>query len=122
MRRTQRDAAVVHHLEHFGGAAVAVLDRVDAGEDRAAHAFGGGRVRGGEPAGIVRDRDSGSHLGFGQGGAARLAGQLVVVGVHLDDVGAGGDLVAHRAGHLVGAADLLGALRNMDARLEALGP
>ena len=45
----------------------------------------------------------------------------MVVGVHLDDVGAGGDLVARRPGHLVGAADFLGALRDVHARLEALG-
>ncbi len=43
-----------HQLEDLVGAAVTVLDRVDAGQGRAAHAFRRGGVRGDRAAGAVR--------------------------------------------------------------------
>jgi hypothetical protein len=46
----------------------------------------------------------------------------MVVGVHLDHVRAGRDLVARRTRHLVGAADLFRALRDGDAGFEPLRP
>ena len=41
-----------------------MLDRVGAGEDGAAHAFGGGRMDGDEAAGVVGGRDPAAHLGL----------------------------------------------------------
>ena len=67
-RRAERDAFVVHQLEYLRRAAIAVLDRVGSGEDRAAHAFGGGRVDGDEAAGVVSGGDAGVELGLREGG------------------------------------------------------
>jgi hypothetical protein len=61
----QRGAAIVHQLEHFGGAAVAVLDRVGPGEDGAAHSLSRGGVHGDEPACVVSGRDAGVEFGLG---------------------------------------------------------
>src|SRR5687767_15515007 len=38
-RRAQSDSPLAHQPEDFGGAGIAVLDRVDARQDRAAHGF-----------------------------------------------------------------------------------
>ena len=111
----------MHQLEHLGGTAIAVLDRVGAGEDRAAHAFGGGGMDRDQAAGVVRRGDASVELGLRQGRAARLALAPMIIGVEFDDVGAGRDLVAHGADGLVDAGDFLRALRDGDARLEALG-
>jgi hypothetical protein len=40
----QRHAALLHQLEYFGCAAIAVFDGFDAGQGGAAHAFGGAGV------------------------------------------------------------------------------
>ena len=66
-RRAQRDALGRHRLEHLGGAAIAMLDRVGAGADGAHHAFGGGGVDRDEAAGVVGGGDARVELGLGQG-------------------------------------------------------
>src|SRR6185312_9162786 len=85
-RRTIADAAIVHHLEDFGRSAVAVLDGIDSGEDRAAHSLGGGRMGSCNPARIMSDRYARGHFLLSQCGARRLARKVMVIGVHLDDV------------------------------------
>ena len=52
--RTKRDAFLFHQTKHFRRAFIAVLDRFDAGIDRAAHSFRGRGVRSGRSTGGAR--------------------------------------------------------------------
>ena len=45
-RRAKSDAVFLHQFEDFRCAVIAVLDRVDPGQNRAAHSFRGRGVRG----------------------------------------------------------------------------
>ena len=75
-------------------------------------------MRGNASSRIVGRRRRGAQLGLGHRGPTILARPPAIVGVQLDDVGAGRDLAANRT-HDVFAARFLGALRHFDARLES---
>src|SRR5437764_841643 len=74
------------------------------------------------PARCMRRGNASVELGLRQSRARRLALAPMIIGVEFDDVGAGRNLVAHRSDGLIGPRDLLRALRNGNARFEALWP
>jgi hypothetical protein len=73
-----------------------MLDRVDPGEDGAAHALGGRGMGGGDAAGAVRDLDRAAHLLDGEGGVGGLARAPAIIGIELHHVGAAADLMTRR--------------------------
>ena len=82
----------MHQPEDLRGAAIAMLDRVDSGEDGIAHAVGRLGVSGDEAAGGVGGLGRGAHLLHREGRPAVLAGAPAIVGIEFDDVGAAADL------------------------------
>ena len=118
---TEGDLVLGHQLEDLGGAVVAVLDGLGAGENGAAHALGRG--------GVDRDRDAGALRGLHrelhflerEGGMRAGPGAPAVVAVELDPIGAVADLVADHADERVDAVGLLGALGHAEFEREALG-
>ncbi len=114
----QRDPLLLHQGEQLGGDVRAVLDRLHPGEHGAADPLLGVGVGGdGEP-GAPRLVHRGGHLLLREGGS-RDARTAAVVGVDLDPVGAGGDLLAHGLAHLDGTVHHLRPLRDLPARIEA---
>src|SRR5574337_1162906 len=104
---------------HFRGAAPAMLDRVDAGQDRAAHAFGGaGMYRYREVQRVCR-LDAGIQLRLGERRRGMLALAAMVVGVELDPVGTVTGLIAYRRDHFRDAGDGDAALRQWQVATKA---
>ena len=56
-RRAERDVVLFHQAKHVRGAGVAMLDGLDTGQHRAAHAFSRRRVRGHRPSAAARGVD-----------------------------------------------------------------
>ena len=119
--RHQHHAALLHQLEDFGRAIIAMVDGLHAGENRAAHAFRRRRVRHHVPTAHLRNLDDERHLGLRKARSRRAVRPPAVVGVDLDPVGAAPDLVAHDTRQLLRASSLLGALRHIHFRRKTTG-
>ena len=121
-RRTQRDTLLRHELPDVGRAAVAVLDRLDAAQDRAPHPFGRARVRRHVAAAALRHRDDRRDLLDAERGTRLAVRAPAIVGVDLHEVDAVADLSACHAGHAFDAVGFLGALRHRDSGAKPFGP
>src|SRR6185503_12020931 len=97
--RAERHALVDHQLPDLGGAAVAVLDRLHAAENRAPHPLGGARVRRHVAAAARRDGDDRGDLLDAEGGPRLAVRAPAIVGVDLDQVRSVTDLAARHARH-----------------------
>jgi hypothetical protein len=87
-RRTESDLLLDHQLPDLRCAAVAVLDRFDAGFDRAPHPFGGRGVGDDGRAAALGDFDDAAQLVERERGPRTAARTPAVVGVDLDDIDA----------------------------------
>src|SRR5450432_1453426 len=93
-RWAKRDTMFFHQLENFRGAFVAMLDRVDASQDRAAHPFGRRRVRRDETTRIVRGLYRGSYFLQRKCRTRWLAGAPAIIDVELYPICPFADLFA----------------------------
>src|SRR5262249_50731826 len=89
-----RHTVLPHQFEDFGSAFSSMLDGVRAGQNRAAHPLGRIRMSSYEPTSAVCRFDCGAHLRLAESWTARLAGPPVIVGIQLDEVRAGTDLMS----------------------------
>ena len=111
---------VVAVREHANVASID--DRDAAGERRAPHPLGRGRVRGHRPSARSRRLDDPRQLVDRERWPRLAAGAPAVVRIDLDPVGAIPDLLAHHARERLDAGGLFGALRDASARIEAPRP
>jgi hypothetical protein len=110
-RRAERDVVFLHQGEHFWRSGIAVLDRLDSRQHRAAHPLGGGGVRDDRPSAALGRSDDSFQFVDREGRGRFAVRAPAVVCIDFDPIRPMTDLIADDADQRV-AVGLFGPLRN----------